>query len=316
MVRGPEFGTFAFLLGICINSIPCCATAHSPTDPGDIQCPSLSKFFFSMLIIFPSLSSPCFHLFSLKVGRRNGRVCVWAGGVGWCGEGGGKTQSSSRSSVAFDSSGCIWLCPDKTWAHTESDSVELFARTHWLLWAQVCLDGPEQAWWRIPSQPHQHPRRRPPHPTSVRLKIPQCSCQGGVKGAKDLGLQMFQQVKDKRWEEGHRRSGADESKLVHESKFRHKVQTQCNQLWFIPSVLFVCLFTLVLGRCPKFNVLKSLLKYSSCHHLSFLPLCVFVGNAFNYIINLKGVSEQRPTQKKNPVTFPNSVWGNCLMFGI
>lgn len=70
-----------------------------------------------------------------------------------------KTASCNHSSDAFDSSGCIWLRPDKTWAYMESDSVELVVHTelcHGCAWMDL-------AWWRIPSL------LWPPSSTSVKI---------------------------------------------------------------------------------------------------------------------------------------------------
>lgn len=100
-------------------------------------------------VYFSSLP-PWFWFVQLEVVERNRCVCVRQ-----------KTKSSDRSSVAFDSSGCIWLCPDKTWAYIESDSVELLVHT-WCF--GTGLLGWALAWWRIPS---------PLVPPPSLLKIPQ-----------------------------------------------------------------------------------------------------------------------------------------------
>lgn len=151
-----------------------------------------------MLIIFPSLSSPCFHLFSLKVGRRNGRVCIWAGGGGAERVGVKLRVPLAHPSplIAQDVFGFAQIRPE----HTPSRIQLNCSRAH------IGCSGPRSAWMgpsRHDGEFHPNLTKPTQPPTSVLLKIPQCSCQGGVKGAKDLGLQMFQQVKDKRWEEGH-----------------------------------------------------------------------------------------------------------------
>lgn len=76
-------------------------------------------------VYFSSLL-PWFWFVQLEVVERNRCVCIRR-----------KTKSSNHSSIAFDSSGCIWLCPDKAWVYIESVSVELFVHTvpwHWSAW--------------------------------------------------------------------------------------------------------------------------------------------------------------------------------------
>lgn len=95
-------------------------------------------------VYFSSLP-PWFWFVQLEVVERNRCVCIRR-----------KTESSNCSSIAFDSSGCIWLRPDKAWVYIESDSVELFVHT-WCF--GTGLLGWALAWWRIPSPilPHTPP---------------------------------------------------------------------------------------------------------------------------------------------------------------
>lgn len=91
-----------------------------------------------------------FWFVQLEVVERNRCVCICR-----------KTESSNHSSIAFDSSECIWLHPDKAWVYIESDSVELFVHT-WCF--GMGLLGWALAWWRISSSAPPPPSSSPPLP--------------------------------------------------------------------------------------------------------------------------------------------------------
>lgn len=172
-------------------------------DPRDMWSPVFPSFPAATQhsVYFSSLS-PWFWFVQLEVVERNRCVCICR-----------KTESSNHSSVAFDSSGCIWLRPDKTWAYIESDSVELFVHT-WCF--GTGLLGWALAWWRIQSPPHHHP---PPYWKShIGALRPELSGKGeGCVGPQAMSVAL---------RKGQRERGDPEmlSQMnPHQSKFRHKV---------------------------------------------------------------------------------------------
>lgn len=162
----------ALSLSICLSRVVCITSVSLSAIMWSGQC--VAVFYTSGLIhdvksCFPSFSavtqhsvyfsslSPWFWFVQLEVVERNRCVCICQ-----------KTKSSDHSSVAFDSSGCIWLCPDKTWAYIESDSVELLVHT-WCF--GTGLLGWALAWWRIPSPLYHHPPYGKSHSGALRLEL-------------------------------------------------------------------------------------------------------------------------------------------------
>lgn len=136
-----------------------------------------------MVFIFPP-SPHWFWFVQLEVVERNRCVCICR-----------KTESSNCSSIAFDSSGCIWLRPDKAWVYIESDSVELFVHT----WCSgTGLLGWALAWWRIPSPIHPHtPTPYPSRTDNPTVVLWGRCCRWRVKGAWGPRLRVLPCVKDK-----------------------------------------------------------------------------------------------------------------------
>lgn len=118
--------------------------------------------------VYFSSMPPWFWFVQLEVVERNRCVCICR-----------KTESANHSSIAFDSSECIWLRPDKAWVYIGSDSVELFVHTWCLASVWVCLDG---LWHDGKFHTHTHPIH-----SSLSAHLPPWQSHSSAVG---LGLEL------------------------------------------------------------------------------------------------------------------------------